>query len=315
MEHNRPACSSCSGLNNCTKYCPIRVGENIVNFVNNLDCMETSIGEFREDTAGKPGNKSLVVNGIMVEKGSTPINLMIRIEYSGTAIQSKMIDFLGMTPAQCLKTYTTYCKLNDQVQRKALKDFQRFNSNKIIPTPFKPGADIEVNHIGFDGKPKTVTTNANLTKWMIDKETGRLTGVIIARVGKTEDGSDYVKPKLSEYGINWFLPNIERNLKTSEITREAVRMNDIGLILPLEVSYGDVTLAVDSQHLYLNKNGYDYIIGTWGPNGMVENKEYTSSIDSNKAYKKMKSFMKYIEKHRRFIIPYGLAVPNHIDLK
>ena len=313
MEHTKITCPNCSGLDACTKYCPIRVGENIVNFVNSIDCVETHIGEFRKGS-DYGVDTAMMVSGYMLEKGSSPIDLITSISANGVVLQGKFKDYLGMTPAQLLKEYSKYNNLSKPVQNKASESLNKFNSNRIIPTPFKPGADVEVVYITFDGKSKKVTTNANLIKWMLNRQSGELEGLIIADAGKTEDGSPYVKVKLSDYGNTWFLPNIERNLKTSEITREAIKMTNVGLILPIEVTHGATTIAVDSQHMYLNKSGIDYIIGTWSATGMVENKEFTDVLSKDKAYKRMLSYMKFIEKHRRFIIPYGLIEPNHIDI-
>ena len=187
------------------------------------------------------------------------------------------------------------------------------NSNKTIPTPFKPGTDVEVIYTEFGGKSNKIATNANLIKWTLDKS-GVLRGIIIADVGRNEDGSSYAKLKLSEYGETWFLPNIERNLKTSDITREAIKMTDIGLILPVEVRSKDTAIAVDSQHMYINKNGMDFIIGDWTASGMKVYSEFSSKLTKDKAFKKMETYLKFIEKHRRFIIPYGLAEPNVINV-
>lgn len=312
MEHKKVVCQSCCGIESCTKYCPIRVGENIVNFVNNLDCVETSIGDIRTNNRGN-SNETLIVSGYMLEKGSNPIDIITVLSNSGSVLQGKLTDYLGMSPSQLLRAYTNYKELSKVVQNKAVEDLKKFNSNKTIPTPFKPGADIEVMYTGFDGKSRKITTNANLIKWTLDKN-GVLRGIIIADVGRNEDGSSYAKLKLSEYGTTWFLPNIERNLKTSDITREAIKMTDIGLILPIEVNSGDTTIAVDSQHMYINKNGVDFIIGNWTSSGMSVYSEFSSKLAKDKAFKKMESYLKFIEKHRRFIIPYGLIAPNIINI-
>ena len=312
MEHKKIECQSCCGIESCTKYCPIRVGENIVNFVNNLDCVETSIGDIRTDTRGNT-NETLIVSGYMLERGSNPIDVITVLSNSGSVLQGKLTDYLGMSPSQILKAYTNYKNLSKVVQTKAVEDLKKFNSNKTIPTPFKPGADIEVIFTGMDNKSRKITTNANLIKWKLD-ESGVLRGIIIADVGRNEDGTSYAKVKISDYGKTWFLPNIERNLKTSDITREAIKMTDIGLILPVEVSSKDTTIAVDSQHMYTNKNGVDFIIGDWTSSGMEVYPEFSSKLTNDKAFKTMGSYLKFIDKHRRFIIPYGLIAPNCINV-
>lgn len=312
MIFEKKTCDNCVGLDSCVKYCDIRVGENIVNFVNGIDSVESTIGELRAgEEFDRPGETIMVI-GYELAKGSNPMTVYGTPPKNGVVLQGKLKDYNGSNPIQMLRKYTGYCKLPNPVQSKAMDDLKKFNSNKIIPTPFKVGADIEVIHKGFDNKSHRTLSNADFIKWRLDGS-GELVGTILVHVGRTDTGSNYAKVKFSEYGINWFLPNLERNLKTSEITYEAIRMSNLGLIDPIEVTDGKTTLAVDSQHMYLVKGSTITIVGDWTPNGMKENPEFMSSIHKTKAYKKLNTCMKFIEKHRRFIVPYGLSEANKLE--
>ena len=317
MVLDKQSCENCIGLESCLKYCDIRVGENIVNFVNGIDSVESKIGEIHsgKDFGGFSDIKAtdiFMTTGITLHKNYSPTNVITKAPTNGMVVQGKLGNCDGKSPIQLLKKYTSYCKLPAHVQNKAADDLKKFNSNRVIPTPFKAGTDIEVVHKGFDGKTTKTLTTVEQIKYNINTA-GALEGMILADVGRTDTGSSYAKVKLSEYGTSWFLPNLERNLKTSEITYEAIRMNNMGLIDAIEVTDGTNTIAVDSQHMYLAKKGSITIIGDWGDSGMKENPEIMGAVTKTKAYKKMKTYMRFIEKHRRFIIPYGLSEVNKIQ--
>ena len=203
MVFEKKSCESCIGLESCTKYCDIRVGENIVNFVNGIDSVESTIGELRAgEEFDRPGETIMVI-GYELAKGSNPMTVYGTPPKNGIVLQGKLADYNKMNPMQLLRKYTTYCKLPAPVQTKAIEDLKKFNSNKIIPTPFKVGSDIEVIHKGFDNKSHRTLSNADYIKWRLDGS-GELVGTILVHVGRTDTGSNYAKVKFSEYGINWF---------------------------------------------------------------------------------------------------------------
>ena len=315
MSNESLICNPCSTLDECLKYCPVRAGENIVNFVNNIssNTVESHIGDFKYMEIDKR-QKTLVVLGYILENGCSPTDIMKVLPDKGFNIKTKFNDYWGMTPTQILKAYTVYDGRSKAVQNRATEDLKRFISPKIIPTPLNIGWDIEVVSKGFDNKLRRVMTEIRMIRWELDVEDGEIKGIIYADVGKTEDGSTIAKLKLSDYGTIWTLPNIERNLKTSEITREAIKMYDNGLIAPIEVTDGIDSFALDSQYMYQIKPDAIYVIGKWDNSDIVEYSGVNDKIHDSKAYKKIKSYIKFANKHRKLIVPYGLGKVNKIEV-
>lgn len=302
-------CKNCSGIESCSKYCPIRAGENIVKFVNEMDKAETNIGEFRSHTIDKR-KETLVVYGMILEKSANPVDVLKIMPQSGMSIKGKLSDCWGMTPGQILRSYLAYKELPKGAQNSELDVFKKFNSPKIVPTPFKIGSDIEIVSVTGGKKHKTLT-KVQCIKWHID-ESGNIQGEIFTDSVNIESGTK-AKVNIEDYGVTWTLPNIERNLKASDIDRKVIKMNGYGLISPIEIQSENGIMALDGQHIYASKSDGMYIVGNWEPTGMstITDKKY---LNNNKSYEKIKSILKFVEKHKRFIVPYGLGKTNHISI-
>lgn len=310
MANTNFTCAECIGLDRCNKYCAVRLGENIVKYVNNLDSIETSIGEFKTDKITK--KKTLVVSGFEMENHASPINILTSIDNMQMSLQSKLSDFMGITPLQMVNAYTEYKQVSKAVQIKAVDDLKKFCSNKILPTPIKPGMQVEIIVDNGDGD-KRISTTIYMIRWLIDKPTGELIGYIVANT-KEQYTEPYKTLLMRDYGKTWFLPNIERNVKSLELSREAIKISNIGIIHPIKITDDTTTIALDGINMYINYNGTNFVAGSWQNGELVENKEYVSKISSTKAYKKLKSIENYVEKHKRFIAPYGLLEPNTIKV-
>jgi hypothetical protein len=229
------------------------------------------------------------------------------------AVQGKFENYMGMTPTQLLKEYTKYRGISKNSQNKAVEELNKVNSNKIVPDTIKIGSEIECKYTGGDGRQHKATAKVNMIKFSVN-ESGRLVGTIMVDAGRFESSSTKVKLKYSEYGETWTLPKLEQNLKTSDITREIIKMNDNGLIHPIEISDGKNTIAIDSQHMYLVESKNCFIVGNWESSKIKISSEYADKVENTKAYKKFKQCLTYIDRHRRFIVPYGLSSANHIDV-
>ena len=310
---NKKSCESCTNIEGCLKYCDIQMGKSIIDFVNGIDCIETKIGDFRDPTGSLDKGTVYQVTGIELVKGAANIDIITVLPSSGLSVQNKLSDYKGQTPTQYLKKYLVHCNMSKQVKDKSSEDLRKFNTFKIIPTPFHIGTDIEVVYTGFDKKSHKTYTNANMIKWALD-ENGKLCGYIIADIGRDEVGAKYTKVKLCDYGKTWFLPNIERNFNTSELKYDAIRMTNIGLIDPIEIHNKGLVLAMDSQHIYYIDDEDILIIGEWAAEGMKLHTGVSPKITKSPAFKKLKEISKFVEKHRRFIIPYGFAKSNIIEV-
>lgn len=305
-------CEPCKGLDKCTTYCPIRAGENIVNFVNEVlqKSTETRIGEIRQDRInGK--QESVVVIGMIQDSKTSQADIMIQMPKNGIILRNKFNDFWGISSTQMLKSYLNYIEKDKTIQMKAIEDLKRFNSTKVMPLTVQLGDDIEVN-INENGKNFRELSKVKVLKWKIDKDTSQLKGYIYVESKRSMTSA--LALDITDYGVTWTLPNIERNIKTADICREAIKMNEYGLIHPIEVIGSDCSIVLDSQHMYHVKNDVATIIGDWSEGIIVDNQKLPKGILSCPAYNKMMNLSKFASKHRKYIIPYGLSSTTKINI-
>lgn len=307
------SCNDCENFIGCQKYCSIKMGENIVQFVSKAETVQSHIGEFRKDHNGK---LSYVVAGYAVENSDlkNPIDIMVGISSMTAQVKPKLIPMTDVAPKQALDDYIKFMQFDDSVREKALEDFRLFNSNIILPTVVRPGAEVDITYKGFDGKQHKKITRIRLVKWMLRKDTGTLEASFIADVGRDELGNSTNSFKLSDYGVAWTLPALEVGLKTNEIKHKFIKMNNLGFVLPIEASYDGVTVAADGSHMYARTDAGVVIIGTFDGNKFKEHTDYTYSISKNKAFKEVKQSLPFLFRHRKFILPYCMSEINHIDV-
>ena len=308
----KPACSSCVGTDKCSKYCVLRAGSNLVNFVNGIDVVETQIGEFRKGGFDSKIN-SLIISGHMIESGGSPTYILTDLSTS-IDISGKFNTDNGMTPVYILKSYLESIKMDKEVIDASLKTFKRVNSNKLVPVPLKPGAECEVTYQDANGKEVTSVCKVKMIKWTTDKKTGKIECTVLCPVEKGLIEEKCLKIPLTEYGTTIRLPHLEHTLKSSEIDRELLVMTHMGFIKPIVVSDGKYEVAIDGQYLYRIIDGKATIVGTWQNGKIVDVHGGLDLISRSKAYKRIKNALTYIEKHKRFIAPLGLFEANSISV-
>lgn len=305
-------CSECIGVDKCNKYCRLNAGLNIVNFIKSVDVVDTQIGELRP-ARGSVKN-SLIVTGHLLDSGGAPTYIMSDAN-NGIDISGKFKNYDNATPQQLLKQYIDTLDLSKEVKENSIKTFRKFNSNQLLPIPLKVGAECEVNY-SSKNRNETIKTKINSIIWNIDKETGKLACNITcpAEKGVFESDRRMIKIPITEYGTKIKLPQLERVLTASSIDRDLIKMSPVGFIKPVVVEDGKNTLAIDGQHLYKVTDDGVIIIGTWKNGKMTSLQGGIEPVQRTKAYKKIHGGIKYVEKHIRFIAPYGLFEANHIVL-
>lgn len=309
-------CAKCSGIEGCNRYCAIQAGKCLVDFINNIEVVQTKIGELREGSRTK--EIKYIVSGHIVEKDyplptSILSDLDTRIDASG-----KFTQFDGYTPQQLITKYMETIEISPEAKSKTIEAFRLFNSNKLLPMSIKAGSECEVAYTNEAGKKIVSTTTVARVMWSVDRDTNKIKCTLVceASKGAIDGATKYVKVPISEYGTSLKLPQLERTLKSSEIDRDFIRMNYLGLIKPIEISDGKVTIALDSQNMYRISDDSIIVIASWANGKLVEQKQSgITTIKKSDAYKKLMNCMAYIEKHRRFIVPYGLFEVNHIDIE
>ena len=91
-------------------------------------------------------------------------------------------------------------------------------------------------------------------------------------------------------------------------------MNNLGLVAPLEVTDGNVTVAADGQHTYLNGPAGIIILGSFIGNTLKEDSRYTKGVADTPAMKELRASLPFLFRHRKFILPYCMSKPNRIEV-
>lgn len=306
-------CDKCTGIDTCNKYCTIRTGINLVNFINGVDVIETAIGELREDYRTK--EKSLIVCGHGIETYPSPVYMLTGLNTT-IDVSGKFKEYCGLTPIQIIKNYMQTLNMSADGAKNSIETFKKFNSNKLLPTPIKPGMECEIEY--GEGKSKRVV-NSQVDKvyWSTNKQTKKLECTIyfIVDRGILEGNGKCIQIPIVDYGYRIKLPSLERTLKSSEIDRELIQMAPVGFIKPIVVEDDQYTLALDGQYMYRINNDMVYIIGTWKDGSITNFMNGIDPVIKSKAYKKLMNGIKYVDRHRRFIVPYGLFEQNKITIK
>lgn len=305
-------CSNCKGIEKCTEYCILHAGENLVNFINGVDVVETEIGELRKEV--RSDKYAYIVSGHLIEKTGSPTFMLTDLSTS-IDIAGKFSKFKGMSPQQILKAYLEKMGASETLKKNSLETFKKFNSNKLLPVPIKPGAEVDVDE-SLTGTKKTEQTVVSGVKWATDRTTGKLNCEILCRVerGLLDGPGKTIRIPIVEYGTLMRVPLVERTLKSSEIDTELIKMTPVGFIKPIVVTDGKTTLAIDGCHMYKIVDGKAFIIGSWKGEDIAENYEM-GTLKRTKVYKKIGNAIKFIDKHKRYIIPYGLYDANVIEIK
>ena len=289
-----------------------QAGKALAQFLTHVDTVMSNIGEYRP--AYKPGEPELIVTGLQLEHVDSPIHMLSNLNVS-LEVNSKFTSFMDKPPIQIIKLYLGTLGADQQEYKQALMDkFKGIVSNKYMIIPFKPSIDCELTIEDGVTTHRDVATKISSVMWSMSKETGKFQAKVIARLENVGKASKTYRIPIEEYGTSFKMASIERCMKTSDIDRATVSMTRFGIIKPTVISDGNISIAIDCVHLYLLMNNEVIIIGKWEDNGELRETPIATSLGKHKAYKHLKHNLNYIEKHRRFIAPYGLLEASEVQL-
>lgn len=307
-----------TNMNKLIKYSDVLAGESLYKFITHIDTVKSSIGEYRK--ANNIGTGSLIVTGVQLENLDNPINLLsdtsVNLEVNG-----KFNNFMDKPPIQLLKMYmnTLVSLQGDSHNQAVLNKFKRIIASKDIVIPFKPGADCTFTVKKDDIEHNNITSVIKSVIWTTDKESTKLIGYITSfAVGIGAFTKTYRIP-LEEYGASFKILSIERGLKKGNVNRDIIKVTRFGFISPIEIIDGNIRLVIDGSNVFIIEDNQAYLIARWrrindlGESELVET-DMAKSLEKTKAYKHLKANIEYIEKHRRFIAPYGIVDTNKINL-
>ncbi|MCL4417392.1 MAG: hypothetical protein M1365_11960 [Actinobacteria bacterium] len=289
-----------------TKYCIESAGEALNHFINNIDVVESDIGNYRNSSRESGINMVVISTQTLVLYFVAHLLSTLDV---GLEVNSQFNEFMGKTPVQILKGYLNK---NNEGCSDTLEKLKGIISNKHVLVPFKPDTECIISIESSNIKSKAIKISSVI--WKMDRETNKFQGKILIYVKSIGKNSGVYKLPFEEYGKSFKIESIERSIKNSNIDRESVKFNRFGIINPLVINDGRNEIALDCCNLYIILNNSVNIIGKWGINGTINETDEAISLHKTKAYKYLKTNLDYIEKHKRFIAPFGLVESNKIRL-
>lgn len=304
---------SCNKVAECNGHCMYSYGHALVRFLTGADAVETLIGDFRVSKSN--GGEQMIVSGIQVEGDTSPSHIMSPLSVS-LDIGNKFKTIDNKNVLQILNEYLDKHpgKYNEN-HIAAIKDrLKKIQTNRVIIVPIKPKMGCEIRLLD-DGKIKTNETTIEFIKWCNNIQTGKFEGTAITYVGEYDGVMKRQKISLEDYGDALRLTQIERSIRCTKLDRKCIKMTRFGYIKPLVVVGGAKTLAIDGTYLYLIDGEKVTLIGYWDQDKIKECADLDSrGIKKLDAYTYIMDNLEYIEKHRRFIAPYGITESNTITL-
>lgn len=291
------------------EYGVYEMGESLANFLLSVDSINTSLGD--------SGGNGLLVVGVQVDMTKQPAYIL-----RGTDIvMERDKKFNSVNGTTVLKTLKEYSKKETNEVSKKLEDLLgMLTNNKIVVTPFKPQdiCNIESDESIRDGKKQETPNKIESLKWCLEPGSSKFRyDVYMCRGGFAVKNN--TKINIEDYGIKFKLEGIESSIKNrSNIDRGIIKFNRFGFINPIEIKSKNNRVAVDSVNVYLERgnNGRTKVIGKWVDSDKLVNfSADAKSVERDTAYNHLIKNLDYIYKHRRYIAPYKLTVPNIITLK
>lgn len=303
MEHNNGVCNNCN-LNTCEKYCALKAGQLLANYIYTVDVAKSNIGDIR--SSSKPNEESYIVTGMQLEGKKYTTDLLSTLNVS-MEMSQKFNRFFDKSPLQLIKMYfATLGSSYDDYKKIILDKYKGIVNNTLLIIPFKPEMECDVKYEYKTGS-SDFASKISSVKWSIDKETGKLNGQVIFRLDSIGFSGKSCKFAFEDYGYKFKNSGIERCMNNNDFDRKAIQVTRFGYIRPLIVKDGDNTLALDGYNIYLIKNSTMTIIATWNSNGELVETECMKSMNKSKALKYIRANLQYIEKHRNFIAPYAIV--------
>ena len=300
MDINLDNCR-CDELNKCNRYCPIKVGRNIWNFIKNIECVDTKIGEMTHSNRGGDG----LISGHIECNKEAPIDLIFE-DINGIDISGKFKAYNDRSAQWYIGKLLDYLGVTGENRDKLMSAVKRFNSNAKMPMMLKVGSVCNV--INKDGK-KVEKCTLHMVRWAVANGNCSLQYIFTTDRKFIESGNSTIIVDSEEYQDRIFT---SADNQTSCLDKQLIKITNYGLVRPIEFSDGKVTIAIDSQNVYrIGSNGAD-VIGEWDGAKIKSVRSGLQAIKNSSAYEKMQKHIKYINAYRKYIIPYGIVDSNKI---
>lgn len=299
-------CSSCSGIDKCTKCCILHLGKSLVDFIQRIDVTETRIGEY--DSRQKGTAPDLVVYGHQLFELSSPTWILTDIN----TILDMSDKFLTAYDKNAFQIANIYCKhagMSPEDTKLVTDKIKAINKNKMLVLPFKPHASCEID-LTIDGNmEKKKEATINYIKWVTNKETHKINCTIDFTLTNSAL-AQHTKMDIKDYIDKFRLSQMEMVAKGTKHDKNLIKITDYGIFKPILIKEGNTSIAIDATYVYYNANGETHIIGYWNDRDeLVMDKSIKT-----KAVNKIRDNLVYIKNHKKYMAPYMLFEPNVIEI-
>lgn len=301
-------CSTCNNIEVCSRSCVLHTGKALINFIEQIDIIETRIGEYSSRRKGtKP---DLVVSGHTLYDINSPSWLLTDINTPLDA-SDKFCQAFDKSTFQIALMYCSRMKFDAERTKSITNKITSINNNKMLVLPFKPHVQCIVSAEVNDTKLSREHCTLECLKWQTNKDNFKLECTLnFKAVSSSLSDLPMIKLPLTDYISKFELSQMDIQAKSSKHDKNMIKITNQGIFKPIIIKEGTNTIAIDGTYVYYNNNSESYIIGYWDDN----DKLIIKSDIKLKAITKINDNINYIKNHRRFIAPYLVYSPNTIVL-
>jgi len=302
-------CKNCD-MNKCERHCIIHTGKALYDYIAGIDTVETKIGEYSH--MYNKSNKELIYSGYKVFELSEPIHILSPID-TEIIVSSKFANVHDYTAFQLLKEYINYANIDKEEADYVVNKLSKLNKNKLLIIPIKPHSECRLNE-DIDDVTLDKTGKVHYIDWNTNKETHKLECTVAIKFGGKIADKIY-KYNISDYNDKFRISSLDVKMIGSKTKNKFIKMNEYGMIHPIEVACNDFSIIIDGTYLYCKYMNRSTIIGQWGPNNSIEKKDGNTELFKSKVFDQIRKNMDYITSHLKYIAPYGIIETNKIIVK
>lgn len=303
------ACSNCTGISNCNRSCILHTGKALVNFISNVDMIETKIGEYSSSDFKGKAKKDLITYGHQLYDLKSPSWLLTKIGIT-LDVSDKFKSLFDKNAFQIATEYCKHIKMTPAETKEITDKIKALNNNKVIILPFKPHTLCNVDFSGGVSNDKNKQAEISNLKWITNRETGKLE-CSIAFTSSNLTSQETTRFSITEYLKKFRLAQMELQAKGNKYDDNLISINNYGIIKPIVIKEGKASVAIDGTYLYYTINSDTHIIGYWDDS----NKLIITSDIKCKAMNKINKNLDLIRNHKKYIAPYLLHESNTVEVK
>lgn len=273
---------------------------NLVDFLRKVPTVRCTIGEVRRDKYSS--GDDLVAVGAEVTSNMNPSYFL---GGKNSAVElDKFKGIGGLNPKSLVNLYFSKNPEDQEDKEVIVERLKNLSYHKELVMLFNIGEDMiaspEIAKTVFGAKNVTLTGCI----WKMNLKTNRFESFVVLS-GDSRMGT---RVSLEGYGRDFSLKRLE-----GEKSLDMVKASRFGYILPVEISDGKNTYAVDGKYIYRVYRDYSEVVGKLHGDRIEFIKEKEAAT-KGKLGQYLKENYGYFVKHLEFIPPYGLVEPHVVRL-